>query len=66
MLCLKIQFRFFEKNEIFYRKTMMLVGMVDFCPPALGREYWKALQHSNIPIFQTSSSKLKAQLLGLQ
>jgi len=49
-----------EKNEMISRKPMMLVGMVDFCPPALDREYWKALaalQYPNIPdlIFQTES-----------
>ena len=29
---------FFEKSKIIYRKTMVLFGMMDFCPSALGRE----------------------------
>jgi len=49
-----------------YRKTMVLFGMMDFCPPALGREYGKALatiHNSTIPdlIFQVGSAGAFAQ-----
>jgi len=66
MLCLKIRFRFFEKSKIICRKTMVLFGMMDFCPPALGKEYGKTLatiHNSTIPdlIFQAECQMLSFQ-----
>jgi len=46
-----------------YRKTIVLFGMMDFCPPALGRNTGRPLQQSIIPLFQALSSKSSVKCL---